>query len=462
MKRIPPMHFRFLAPLLAQCLALTAVAPLPVAAQGLRATPQVTVRPADNQPRAADFIVAVVNSEPITNHEVRERLLRVEQQMREQGQQMPPRSEIARQVLERLINEKAQIQLGKEGGLKIEDAMVDQAELNFARTNQMASVAELRRRLREQGTDPAAFRDDLRDQIMLQRVRERELEPKVRVSEREIDQYLQELNAGNDLSAIELNLGHILVGVPENVVTQAQLAPFHAKAMRALERARAGEDFAKIAGEMSDVPGAAQTGWQMGVRPASRYPQIFVDAVRNLQPGGVAELVRSAAGYHVLKVLEKRQAGLPGATVVQTHARHILLRPGPQMTEAQARDRLAEFKRRIQAGHADFAQLAREQSQDASARNGGDLGWANPGVFVPEFEEALARLQPGQLADPVISRFGVHLIQLIERRQHQLSPREQREIVRGIVRDRKLEEAYVTWAQEVRGRAYVELREPPQ
>jgi len=177
---------------------------------------------------------------------------------------------------------------------------------------------------------------------------------------------------------------------------------------------------------------------------------------------GVTDVLRSAAGFHIVKVLEKRQIGTAGAKVTQSHARHILLRPAANLTEAQARERLADYKRRVQAGQADFAQLAKEFSQDASARNGGDLGWSSPGMFVPEFEEVLNNLQPGQVADPIVSRFGVHLIQLLERRQSTMSQREQREVVRNLLRERKLDEAYAQWAQEVRGRAYVELREPPQ
>jgi peptidyl-prolyl cis-trans isomerase SurA len=194
----------------------------------------------------------------------------------------------------------------------------------------------------------------------------------------------------------------------------------------------------------------ATNGGVVGLRAADRYPPLFYQAVQALPEGGVSDLVRSGAGFHVLKVVEKRKGGLPGATVVQSHARHILLRPGPQLSEAAAIARLA-----------DFAQLAREFSQDASAPNGGDLGWAAPGLFVPEFEDAMNGLEPGKLSKPVVSRFGVHLIQLLERRQATLSPREQRELARNLVREKKLDESYTQWAQEVRGRAYVEFREPP-
>ncbi len=187
-----------------------------------------------------------------------------------------------------------------------------------------------------------------------------------------------------------------------------------------------------------------------------------MQATATANPGAVVGPVRSGAGWHVLKVLEKRQPSAADMTVVQTHARHILLRPGPRLTEAQARAQLADLRSRIVRGQADFATLAKEYSQDGSAREGGDLGWANPGQFVPEFEEALDRLQPGEISEPVISRFGVHLIQLLERREKKLSPQEQREVARNLAREKKLDEDYANWARDVRARAYVELREPPQ
>jgi peptidyl-prolyl cis-trans isomerase SurA len=297
---------------------------------------------------------------------------------------------------------------------------------------------------------------------MLQRLRDRELQARVKVTEQDIDQYLRDQQGPTaDPALLEVNLAHILVALPENAAP-AQVAQAQAKAEQLLQRARAGEDFAKLARENSDAAGAAQNGGVIGVRTADRLPPLFVDAVRDVAEGGVAPLLRSAAGFHIVKVLEKRELGKAGISVTQTHARHILLRPNGKMTEAQARQKLADFKRRIEAGQADFAALARENSQDASARNGGDLGWASPGMFVPEFEDVLTSLQPGQIADPITTRFGVHLIQLLERRQSKLGEREQREVVRNLVREKKMDEAYVRWAQDVRGRAYVELREPPQ
>jgi peptidyl-prolyl cis-trans isomerase SurA len=453
-----PTHAPWLA-----CIALALA--LPAAAQGLRATPQPgAAQPApraDNAPRPADYIVAVVNSEPITNHEVRSRMVRFEQQLAQQGQRIPPRAEFARQVLERLISEKAQLQLARETGIKVEESLVDQAEQNVARQNQM-DVAELRRRLAADGLGLSQFREDLRNQLLLTRLRERELESRVKVTDLDVEQFLREQQqGGNGGVPLQLNLAHILVAVPENA-NDAQIAALRARAERVQQRARAGEDFARLAGEFSDAPGAAASGGQVGLRSIDRYPPLFVQATEPLPEGGVSDVVRSGAGFHVIKVIEKRSGALPGIHVEQSRARHILLRPSAQLSEGAAGQRLADFKKRIEAGQADFAQLAREFSQDASAASGGDLGWANPGLFVPEFEDTMNSLAPGQISEPVTSRFGVHLIQLMERRQATLSPREQREFARNLVREKKLDEAYAQWAQDVRGRAYVELREPPQ
>lgn len=441
-------------------LAAAAAATPPAQAQ-LRASPSIGGgRPAPSgAQRSADFIVAVVNSEPITNTEVRTRLVRFERQLTQQGAALPPRPELTRLVLERLISEKAQLQFAREVGIRVSDAMVDQAEQNFARQNDM-DVAQLRRRLPAEGIDVNAFREDLRNQLLLGRLREREVDQRVKVTDQDVEQYLREQAASTE-GPVEFNLGHILVAVPENASEQ-QVREARAKAERVLERARAGEDFALLARESSDAPGAAQSGGLMGLRAADRYPPLFVDAVQALPQGGVSNVLRSGAGFHVLKVVDKRRGGLPGATVTQSHARHILLRPGPQLTEAAARERLADYRRRVQAGQADFAQLAREFSQDASAQRGGDLGWSSPGMFVPEFEDALNALSPGQIAEPLVSRFGVHLVQLLERRTAALSPREQREAARNVLREKKLDEAYAQWAQDIRGRAFVDLREPPQ
>jgi peptidyl-prolyl cis-trans isomerase SurA len=442
-----------------------ALAGLSAQAQGLRpstgnalAAPTTRLQPETAQ--QADFIVAVVNSEPITNGEVQREVQRVTQQLAQQrAPQQPDRKELTRQVLESLINQKAQLHLARESGIRVEEAAVDQALQNIARQNQI-SVAELERRIAVEGLVLSQFRNQLREQIMLTRLRERDVEPKVRISDLEVDQYLQEQQSNKDPSAIEINLAQIMVSVPDSA-TPDQIAVLQAKAQDALKRARSGEDFALLVREFSDASDRANGG-QLGLRTANRYPPLFLDAIQNLAVGGISDLVRSGAGFHVLKVMEKKSSGMPSMTVAQSRARHILLRTSAQLSEGAARDKLAEFKKRILAGQADFAALARDNSQDGSAAQGGDLGWASPGMFVPEFEEVMNRLAPGQISDPLVSRFGVHLIQLMERRDVPLSLREQREQVRTLLREKKLDETYATWAQDLRGRAYVELREPPQ
>lgn len=453
------MRFRFLALIL---VALSCQAAL---AQALRPLPKPASTPPAAAPlvsgsNAADYIVAVVNSEPITNLQVSAQVERIRQQLTAQRRPVPDSRELARQVLEQLINERAQLQLARDLGIKIDDPSIDQAEQTVASQNQL-TVEQLHRQLEREGMDSRRFREQLRDQLLLTRLREREVDPRVRISDVEVDQYLadQQERSSNPAS-LQVNMAHLLVAVPENASEQ-ELAALQAKAQRALQRARAGEDFAALARELSDAPDKANGG-QLGLRPADRYPPLFLDATRTLNPGDIAGPVRSGAGFHIIKLIERRNAGLPPTTVTQSHARHILLVPSTQLNEAQARDKLNDFRRRILAGETDFATLARQNSQDGSAAQGGDLGWANPGQFVPEFERVMEQLAPGQISQPLISRFGVHLIQLIERRNATLSAREQREMVRSMLREKKFGEVYANWAQDVRAKAYVELREAPQ
>ena len=408
--------------------------------------------------RPADYIVAVVNSEPVTNNEVRSSLLKAEQQLTQSGGAIPPRSELTRLVLERLISDKAQLQEARQSGLRIDDNSIDGAVQSVAQQNQM-SVDDLKKRMLTDGLTFNKFRENLRDEILIGRFRQREVETRVKISDSDIDQFLREQEGGNDIAAIDINLAQILIAVPENA-TPDQVAALLAKAQRAAERARSGSDFAQLVNEFSE-PATRSTGGQMGLRSAERYPALFVDAIKSLRAGGVAGPVRSGAGFHVLKVVEIRQAGMPGVNVTQTRARHILLRASPQLNEAAATKKLADLRKLVADGQ-DFAALAKANSDDGSAASGGDLGWANPGVFVPEFEQVMNSLAPGQISQPLVSRFGVHLIQVMERREAQLSTREMRELARAALREKKQEEAYAVWAQDIRGRAYVEYREPPQ
>ncbi len=459
------MNTHFSRPLLVCCLWLLSAS---VAAQSLRpanrpsalpgaAVTVPTQRIAQSGPQPADFIVVVVNSEPITNNELRARVLRAEQQLTQQGVAVPPRSDVANRMIDLMINERAQLQVARDSGIKVDDAQVDMAMQTVAQQNQV-SVEGLRRRLQAEGLSLQQFRNDLRDQLMLARIREREVESRTRVSDREADQFLSEQSSSSP--TVGINLGQILIAVPEKA-SESQVATLRARAQRAFERAQKGDDFASLAAELSDSPDKRQGG-QLGLRPTERYPELFIDAVRNLPVGGVAGPVRSGAGFHILKVLDKKQGSTVSDTVTQTRARHILLRVGPNQSEAAARTRLSQVRKQVLDGKADFAAVARELSADGSAPNGGDLGWASPGQFVPEFESAMNALAPGQIAEPVTSRFGVHLIQVVERRQAKLTQNQQRDLARAALREKKQDEAYSQWAQEVRGRAYVEFREPPQ
>jgi peptidyl-prolyl cis-trans isomerase SurA len=410
--------------------------------------------------RPVDYIVAVVNSEPITNNEVQNLKLRLEKQL-QSGTAAPSAQVLTQQALDQLINEKAQLQQARDNGIRIDDTEVDQTELNIARQNQV-SKEELYKRIVLEGLSVSAFREQLRTQLMISRLRERDVDNRARISDTDVEQFIQSQQAGKPVasSPVDINLAMILIAVPENSSEQ-EAAELKLKAQQIVQRAKRGESFATLAQVFSQALDKGANGGEMGLRAADRYPTLFVDSTQNLNRGEVSDPVRSGAGFHILKVLDKKQSEMSSTLILQTRARHILLRTGSELSEAAARNRLVTYKQRVQAG-TDFADLARQFSQDGSATAGGDLGWASPGQFVPEFEEILARLQPGQISDPLISRFGAHLIQVMERREVPLSVREQREMVRTQLREKKIEELYSAWVDELRGRAYVELRDPPQ
>jgi peptidyl-prolyl cis-trans isomerase SurA len=408
---------------------------------------------------SADFVVAVVNSEPITNSEVRSAVRRVTAQLKAQDQPLPNAQEMQQGVLERLISDRAQLQLAAETGVRVDDAAVDLAEQNLARQNQV-TLEVLRQQMVKDGIDPTTLRKQLRDQLVLTRLREREVEARIKVSDQDVERALAEQQASNtDPLAQEINLAQLLVAVPEKA-DATEVTQLQAKAQALLQRIRAGEDFTALVRQSSDAD-RSKNG-EFGLRRGDRYPPAFIQATQGVAVGGVSELVRSGAGFHILKVLERRAPSALSKFVVQNRARHILLRTGPELSAFAASARLGEIRQRILAGKTDFASAARENSQDGSAAQGGDLGWASPGMFVPEFEEVMNRLKEGEISQPTVSRFGVHLIQLTDRRRVELNPREVRELVRNQLRESKLDEAYANWVRDVRERAYVELREPPQ
>lgn len=405
-------------------------------------------------PRSADYIVAVVDRELVTNAEVQQRLVSAKRDAVQSGRAVPSDDELRRQVLDTMIEERAQLSAARDSGLRIDDPELDRTVNNVALQNRI-TLAELRQRLQADGIDFTRFRNNLRDQMLVERIREREVMNRIKVSDAEIETLLASRASG--IAPAEFNLAQVLVTVPEGA-TESEVAQRRQIAEKALERARGGEDFARIVGELSN--GSKEQGGALGLRSLDRLPDLFADAVRDLRGGAVVpQVLRSGAGFHVLKVLDRRDGGM---LVQQTRARHILLRPSAQLSQQAAIARLRELRGQVESGKASFGQLARENSEDGSAAQGGELGWASPGQFVPEFENAMKTLALNQLSEPVVSRFGVHLIQVLERRNIPVDRKQQREIARNVLREQRFEGAYAEWAREVRARAYVEMREPPQ
>lgn len=408
-------------------------------------------------PLTADYIVAIVNQELVTAGEVQQRVAQVRENARRSNAQLPPEDELRREVLNALIDERVIVTNARDSGMRIDDAELERAMANVAAQNQL-TPQQLRDRLRREGIDYARFRRNIRDQLLVERTREREVQGRIRISDAEVDAWLdkQRAEAGN---AVEFNIAQVLITVPENAPANV-VEERRTRAESALARLKKGEAFEAVARDLSEDTNRAKGG-EIGARPANQLPDIFVNAVRPLKVGEFTPaLVRSSAGFHVLKVLSRNETG--AFTVTQTRARHVLLRPSAQLSQEAAVRRLQEFKRQIAAGTRTFEQIARDNSEDGSAAQGGDLGWVSPGNFVPEFEEAMNALPLNGLSDPVISRFGAHLIQVMERRQITLDAKQQRDQARNALREQKFEDAYVEWVRELRSRAYVELREPPQ
>ena len=438
------LNFRCQRSVLAVLLAALLVASTLAAAQGRAGS------------RSGDYIAVVVNQELVTAGEVERRLERVQADAG-RAAKLPPESELRRLALDALIDERVMISSARESGMKIEEPEIDRAVQSIALQNQITLDA-LRERLRAEGSDYGRFRVNVREQIMIERLREREVVQRIKISDEEIDRYIAQQREAATADA-EINIAQILVTVPEDA-SPAVVTARRAVAAAALARVLKGEPFAEVAREVSE-DGNNKAGGEIGLRPASRLPDVFVEATRALKTGQVAlELLRTGAGFHVLKLIDRKE-GVAGR-VTQTRARHVLLRTSPQLSAEVASRRLSEYRKQIEAGTRTFEDIARQYSEDGSAAAGGDLGWAVPGVMVPEFETAMNELPINGLSNPVTSRFGVHLIQVLERRDTALEPKQLREQARGALREQRFEQAYLDWTKELRSRAYVEYREPPQ
>jgi len=403
------------------------------------------------KPVEADRIVAVVNNEVITLRELQAGVVSAEAQLRQQGTELPSRDVFQRHILERMIVDRAQVQTAKETGIRVDDAELNRALTSIAERNRLTMDA-FRAALEKDGLAWTKFREDIRNEILLSRLKDREVDSRITVTDGEIDNFLA--NAENLGGNEELNLAHILLRVPEQAKPD-QLTRIKAKAEDLVSQLKKGAAFAKLAAANSDAPDAL-SGGAMGWRPRDRLPAIFMDTLNVLKLGEVSDVIRSPAGYHIIKLLDKRGGKLTAQPVQQTHARHILIKTSQIVSQEEAVRRLVVLKERIDNG-ADFAEMARLHSNDLSSSKGGDLGWMNAGETVPEFERAMNGLKINELSGPVTSQFGAHLIQVLERRTD-VSQERLRQNARLAIRERKADEEYQDWVRQIRDRAYVEYR----
>jgi peptidyl-prolyl cis-trans isomerase SurA len=401
---------------------------------------------------SVDRVVAIVNDEALTQYELDDARRIVQQQLRQQKVQPPAADVLDKQVLERLITQRALLQEAKEGGVKIDDSQVERAIQRIAQENKL-SAEEFRKLLAQENIPYAKYRDDIRNEMIVQRLREREVDSKVQVSDAEVDQYLATLKAQN-AGETEYRLAHILVSVPEQASSD-QIESRRRRAEEALRSIKSGADFAQVAAAFSDATDALQGG-SLGWRTGARLPTVFAEAVREQKVGTVSGVLRSAAGFHIVKLLEKRSHD--EATLVdQTHARHILVRVNELTSEAEAKSKIERMKDRLDTG-ANFADLAKLNSEDASAAKGGDLGWLSAGDTVAEFDDAMKKLQPNQVSPPVRTSFGWHLIEVLERRKQDVTIDRARNEAQTAIRQRKADEAFQDWVRQVRDKAFVEIR----
>ncbi len=436
--------------ILAAGLAAFALSAALAQAPASRLEPKLGTAPSRIVP--VDRIVAVVNDQVITQNELAERVALVVRQLQRQGGQLPPADVLQGQILERMVNDLIQIQLARETGIRIDDATLDRTIQRIAQENNLALPA-FRAALERDGILFPRFRDDVRNEIMMARLREREVENAIVVTEAEVDTELAR-QAREKTGDAEFRLSHLLVLVPPQASPE-QIEQRRRRALQALSELRRGANFAQVAAAFSDAPDALQGG-NLGWRQSARLPSLFLEAIEKLQPGEVSDVLRSPNGFHIVKLLEKR--GRAAATgVQQTQVRHILLRAREGLSEAEARERLARLRERI-AGGADFAELARVHSEDATASKGGDLGWVTAGDTVPEFERVMNALKDGEVSQPVQTPFGWHLVQVLGRRSDELSEDRKRMAARQAIRARKADEAYQDWMRQMRDRAFVEIR----
>ncbi len=417
---------------------------------------------AQNKNRSIDEVIAIVDTSLVTKLELEARVAQIEKQFKAANRPLPPADDLRSQVLERLISERIQQNLANQAGIKVNDKELDRILGNIAAQSKL-SVAELKLKIEKEGTNFTKYREEIRKEVQSARLREREVDARVQVSESEIDSYISEKNRGKILQAgnDEIYLAQLVVALPPNA-SESDIAAAKNKAEDLLKQATNEKDFLGF-GKKIALPGSGIRVEDLGYRTLDRLPQLFVDGAQGI--GGnqmIPRVLQSGAGFHIIKVLDRKgsvSVNTQNIVVTQTQARHILLRHRPGVTDLEAQRRLNGFKDQIKVKASDFSQLAKKHSEDGSAQNGGNLGWMSPGELVPEFEQAMNQLNINEVSEPVRTEFGWHLIQVVERRQAQLSADKQRDYARAAIREKKMDQAYQDWLRQIRDAATVEIRQ---
>jgi peptidyl-prolyl cis-trans isomerase SurA len=398
-----------------------------------------------------DRIVAIVDQVVITEKELADRIKSVSAQLEKQGTELPPPAILEKQILERMITDRLQLQFASQTGLRVDDNQLDKTIERIAGQNKM-DIPAFKKALQEDGIQYRKFREDIRNEITLARLREREVDNRINITESEIDSFISMQSASN--STDEFEISHILIRAAEDTAPE-DLKKLRAKADDALSQLQAGKDFAKISASFSDAPNALEGG-SLGWKNGSQIPALFLEALKPLKTGEASQVLRSPNGFHILKVTNRRGGSSP-LVVGQTHVRHILIKFSEVVSEKDAMTRMLDIKERLDNG-GKFEDLARQYSDDGSAKSGGDLSWVNPGDTVPEFEKTMNALAPGEISNIIKTQFGLHVMQVIERRNQDMSKEAVRIKARQEIRARKSDEAFQDWVRELRDRAFVELR----
>jgi peptidyl-prolyl cis-trans isomerase SurA len=429
--------------------------------------------PAQGGPEFVDGIAAVVNKHVITLRQLEVQTQAARQQMQRQNVPVPPDDVLRKQVLQRMVSQELETQEADRLGIRVTDANVQRAVQTIAQRNRI-SEQQLRAEIEKSGVSWNDYLDGLRDEVRMDMLRQRVVDSTINISDGEVDSFLR--NQARQGGQRQLSSAG---GQAPAAATTSQVNELRAKAEQLLAKVRGGADFAGVAASSSDGPQALEGG-NLGARPVQGWPDLFVSATRNLGPGQVSDIVQSGNGFHILKVLSRSQAGAGRAQaapstslgdsqpslpegpmmVTQTHARHILVKISKVMSDDQARTRLEQLRQRILNGES-FADLAKRYSEDATAPQGGDLGWLSPGETVPAFEQVMNSLSPDQISEPVRSQFGWHLIQVLERRNKDMGEEYKRMQARQILFQRRLEPAFEDWLSQLRGQAYIDNRLDP-